>query len=333
SENDMEVHVGDLTDYGFVESVIDGFRPDTVIHYGEQPSAPYSMIDVRHATYTQSNNVVGNLNVLFAIRDRSPETHLVKLGTMGEYGTPDVDIEEGYLTVHQDGRSHTFLYPKTPGSMYHLSKVHDSHNIHFATRIWGLRATDLNQGVVYGVETDESALDPRLATSFHYDEVFGTALNRFCVQAVIGHPLTVYGKGGQTRGALNIRDTLQCVELAVNNPAELGDFRVFNQFTEQFTVGGLAERVKEAAEQLGHSVEIQSFPNPRVEMEEHYYNAANTKLRDLGLEPHLLGPELVQSMLRTIERYRDRVIERAILPRTRWKPGELQAQLEPSGTT
>ena len=177
------------------------------------------MISARHAALTQANNVIGNLNVLFAIRDRAPEAHLVKLGTMGEYGTPDIDIEEGYLTVQHNGREHTFLYPKTPGSMYHLSKVHDSHNIHFACRIWGLRATDLHQGVVYGVETDESALDPRLATSFHYDEVFGTALNRFCVQAAVGHPLTVYGKGGQTRGYLNIRDTIQCVALAVANPA------------------------------------------------------------------------------------------------------------------
>jgi UDP-sulfoquinovose synthase len=266
------------------------------------------------------------------MRDRVPDCHLVKLGTMGEYGTPNIDIEEGFIEINHKGRSDTLPFPKVPGSLYHLSKVHDSHNIHFACRIWGMRATDLNQGVVYGIETDETALDERLLTRFDYDEIFGTALNRFCVQAVIGHPLTVYGKGGQTRGALNIRDTLQCVELAVNNPAELGDFRVFNQFTEQFTVGGLAERVKEAAEQLGYSVEIQSFPNPRVEMEEHYYNAANTKLRDLGLEPHLLGPELVQSMLKTIARYRDRVIERAILPRTRWKPGELSAQLEPSGT-
>jgi UDP-sulfoquinovose synthase len=178
---------------------------------------------------------------------------------------------------------------------------------------------------VYGIETEETAHDERLATRFDYDEIFGTALNRFCVQAVIGHPLTVYGKGGQTRGFLNIRDTLQCVELAVNNPADLGDFRVFNQFTEQFTVGELAERVKKAGEELGHTVEIQSFPNPRVEMEEHYYNAANTKLRDLGLEPHYLGAELVQSMLKTIERHKDRVIQRAILPRTRWKPGELEA--------
>jgi UDP-sulfoquinovose synthase len=194
------------------------------------------MIDGRHAAYTQSNNVIGTLNVLHAIRDRSPDSHLVKLGTMGEYGTPDIDIEEGYLTVDHNGRSHTFLYPKTPGSMYHLSKVHDSHNIHFACRIWNLRATDLNQGVVYGIETEETALDARLTTAFHYDEVFGTALNRFCVQAAIGQPLSVYGRGGQTRGFLNIRDTIQCVELAVGHPAEPGEMRVYNQFTEQFSV-------------------------------------------------------------------------------------------------
>jgi UDP-sulfoquinovose synthase len=244
---------------------------------------------------------------------------------MGEYGTPNIDIEEGFIEIEHKGRKDLLPFPKLPGSLYHLSKVHDSHNIHFACRIWGLRATDLNQGVVYGIETDETALDERLVTRFDYDEVFGTALNRFCVQAVIGHPLTVYGKGGQTRGFLNIRDTLQCVELAVGNPAPQGEFRVFNQFTEQFTVSELAELVREAGEKLGHRVDVQSFPNPRIEMEEHYYNATNTKLLDLGLQPHHLGEELVQSMLRTIERYKDRVIARAIAPRTRWKPGELEA--------
>jgi UDP-sulfoquinovose synthase len=231
SENELQLFVGDLVDYRFVERVFREFRPDAIVHYGEQPSAPYSMISVDTATYTQSNNVIGNLNVLFAMRDLAPDSHLVKLGTMGEYGTPNIDIEEGYLTVDHNGRSHTFLYPKTPGSLYHLSKVHDSHNIHFACRMWQTRATDLNQGVVYGVETDESALDERLTTSFHYDEVFGTALNRFCVQAVAGEPITVYGKGGQTRGYLNIRDTMRCVELAVQNPADRGELRVYNQFT------------------------------------------------------------------------------------------------------
>src|SRR2546423_3630394 len=251
NENEIELHVGDLTDYAFVESIVAGFKPDTIVHYGEQPSAPYSMIDARHAAYTQANNVVGTLNVLFAIRDRSPETHLVKLGTMGEYGTPDIDIEEGYLTVSHNGREHTFLYPKTPGSMYHLSKVHDSHNIHFATRIWNLRATDLNQGVVYGLETDETALDPRLVTSFHYDEVFGTALNRFCVQAVVGHPLTVYGEGGQTRGFLNIRDTLQGAAIPANHPPAQGGIRVLYHFTEQVSALVLAHLGPRASREVG----------------------------------------------------------------------------------
>jgi Nucleoside-diphosphate-sugar epimerases len=324
---DIGLSVGDLTDYAFVESVVHDFLPDTIIHYGEQPSAPYSMIDARHATYTQTNNVIGTLNVLFAIRDASPETHLVKLGTMGEYGTPDIDIEEGYLTVDHNGRQHTFLYPKTPGSMYHLSKVHDSHNIHFACRIWGLRATDLNQGVVYGVETDESALDPRLATSFHYDEVFGTALNRFCVQAAIGHPLTVYGQGGQTRGYLNIRDTVACIALAAATPAEPGQLRVFNQFTEQFSVLELAERVKLAGEHLGWTVSIEHTANPRIEMERHYYNAVHTGLLSLGLQPRLLSEELIDTMLMRIKDVEDQIDPATLVQNIRWAP---ERMLEPS---
>jgi UDP-sulfoquinovose synthase len=326
SENDIELYVGDLTDYDFVESIVGGFRPDAIVHYGEQPSAPYSMIDAKHAVFTQANNVLGTLNVLFAIRDLSPETHLVKLGTMGEYGTPDIDIEEGYLTVDHNGRQHTFLYPKTPGSLYHLSKVHDSHNIHFATRIWNLRATDLNQGVVYGLETDESALDPRLVTSFHYDEVFGTALNRFCVQAAIGHPLTVYGKGGQTRGYLNIRDTIQCVGLAVANPADPGELRVYNQFTEQFTVLQLAERVQAAGRHLGWRVSISHQPNPRKEAEEHYYNARHSKLMDLGLQPHLLNDELIDTMLHRIADERGRIDPSTLVQNIRWVPNPAETR-------
>jgi UDP-sulfoquinovose synthase len=322
---DIEVSVGDLTDYAFVEAIVDRCRPDAIIHYGQQPSAPFSMIDVRHATYTQANNIVGNLNVVFAIRDRSPDTHLVKLGTMGEYGTPDIDIEEGYLTVNHNGRSHTFLYPKTPGSLYHLSKVHDSHNIHFATRMWGLRATELNQGVVYGIETDESAMDPRLVTSFHYDEVFGTALNRFCVQGAIGHPLTVYGRGGQTRGYLNIRDTMACVQLAVASPAQRGELRVINQFTEQFSVLELADRVKMAAAHLGWNVEIAHTRNPRKEAEDHYYNAKHTKLIELGLKPRLLSEELIDTMLEKIKARADHVNPGTLVQDVRWVPEGVDA--------
>src|SRR6476469_2900574 len=302
SGREIQTFVGSIEDGKFLDRVIAEIVPETVIHYGEQPSAPYSMKSRATAVETQYTNVIGTLNLLFSMRDRVPDCHLVKLGTMGEYGTPNIDIED-------KGRKDTLPFPKMPGSLYHLSKVHDSHNIHFACRIWGLRATDLNQGLVYGIETDETALDDRLATRFDYDEIFGTVLNRFCVQAVIGHPLTVYGKGGQTRGFLNIRDTLQCVELAITNPPELGEYRVFNQFTEQFSVSELAELVSRSAGKLGYDVEIRKYTNPRVEAEQHYYNAVNTKLLDLGLKPHHLGEELVRSMLETIQRHKDRVIE------------------------
>jgi len=319
---EIRSYVGAIEDGDFLDRVVAETRPEAVINYGQQPSAPYSMASREKAVETQYGNVIGNLNLLFAIRDHVPECHLVKLGTMGEYGQPNIDIEEGYIEIEHKGRKDTLPFPKLPGSLYHCSKVHDSTNLHFACRTWGLRATDLNQGVVYGIETEETAGDERLVTRFDYDEIFGTVLNRFCVQAVIGHPLTVYGSGGQTRGFLNIRDTLRCVELAVDNPAAGGEFRVFNQFTEQFSVLGLAEMVKEAGEHLGYSVAIQHCDNPRVEKEEHYYNAIHTKLLDLGLEPTLLGEELVESMIHVIERYKGLVIEDAIDPRTRWNPGE-----------
>jgi UDP-sulfoquinovose synthase len=316
---EIGVTEGDLMDWGVVEPLFREFQPEAIVHYGEIPSAPYSMIDREHAVFTQTNNVIGTLNVLYAMAELAPDAHLVKLGTMGEYGTPNIDIEEGYIEIHHNGRSDVLPYPKQPGSLYHLSKVHDSHNIHFACRIWGLRSTDLNQGVVYGIETDETRLDERLLTRFDYDDVFGTALNRFCLQAVIGHPLTAYGRGGQTRGYLNIVDTMRCVELAVLNPPEAGEFRVFNQFTEQFSITELAEHVQKAGAEVGLDVRVDHIDNPRVELEDHYYNAKHTKLLDLGLEPHQLSETLIESMFDVIGRYRDRVIRDHILPTTRWR--------------
>ncbi|MGN6558589.1 MAG: NAD-dependent epimerase/dehydratase family protein [Solirubrobacterales bacterium] len=325
SGEQIRSYVGAVEDGDFLEEVVAETKPETIVHYGQQASAPFSMLSRERAVETQHANVIGNLNLLFAMRDHVPDAHLVKLGTMGEYGQPEIDIEEGYIEIEHKGRKDTLPYPKLPGSLYHCSKVHDSTNIHFACRTWGLRATDLNQGVVYGVETEETARDERLVTRFDYDELFGTVLNRFCVQAVIGHPLTVYGAGHQTRGFLNIRDTLACVELAALNPAERGEFRVFNQFTEQFSVLELAELVKEAGEHLGYGVEIQHYDNPRVEKEEHYYNAIHTKLLDLGLQPTLLGEELVESIIHAIERHKGRVIDSAIDPRTRWNPAKSAA--------
>jgi UDP-sulfoquinovose synthase len=316
---DIGVTEDNICEYEVVERLVRDLRPETIVHYGEMPSAPYSHKSREHAVFTQYNNVVGTLNVLFAMAEHTPDAHLVKLGTMGEYGTPNIDIEEGFIEIQHHGRSDTLPFPKMPGSWYHLSKVHDSHNIQFASRIWGTRATDLNQGVVYGIETEETKLDPRLATRFDYDEVFGTALNRFCLQAVIGHPLTVYGRGGQTRGYLNIVDTLRCVELATLNPAEAGEYRVFNQFTEQFSIVELAELVQKAGAEYGLQVEVEHLDNPRVEKEEHYYKATHTKLLDLGLEPHFLSETLIESMFGAIEKHRDRVIPELIRPKTRWR--------------
>lgn len=319
SNKQIELFVGDLCDYSFFEPVFKSVAPDAVVHFGEQRSAPYSMIDRRHAIYTQTNNVVGTLNLLYAIAEHNLDCHLVKLGTMGEYGTPNIDIEEGFITITHNGRTDTLPYPKQPGSFYHLSKVHDSHNMMFACRAWGIRATDLNQGVVYGLETAETNADPRLVTRFDYDAVFGTALNRFLVQAVIGMPLTVYGQGGQTRGFLDIRDTLACVELALNFPAARGEFRVFNQFTEQFNVLQLAHMVHDAAKTLGIDTTIQHLENPRVEKESHYYNAAHSKLVDLGLHPHLLNDTLLNSVMHMVYAQRHQVRSGLLLPSINWR--------------
>lgn len=314
--NTMRLYHGDLCDYDVTLGAVRDFAPDTIVHYAEQRSAPYSMIDRKHAVYTQTNNVVGNLNVMYAVREVDPDIHIVKLGTMGEYGTPNIDIEEGWLDVTHKGRSDRVLFPKRPGSFYHLSKVHDSHNLEFGCRIWGMRVTDLNQGVVYGQETDETALDPRLATRFDYDAVFGTVLNRFAIQAVLGVPLTVYGGGSQTRATLDIRDTVECVRLACEHPAERGEFRVFNQATESFS---LVEMAKTVADCYHGSVEVEHIDNPRVELENHYYNPIYTALPALGLEPHLLSQNLLESMFAIIEKHVHRVDRAALMPTVRWR--------------
>jgi UDP-sulfoquinovose synthase len=316
TDREIEVFIVDLTDARKTFEMIEQFRPDTIIHFAEQRAAPYSMIDREHAVYTQQNNVIGTLNVLYAIEEIDPDIHLVKLGTMGEYGTPNIDIEEGWLEVTHKGRSDRVLYPKRPGSFYHLSKVHDSHNIEFACRVWGLRATDLNQGVVYGQQTPQTALDDRLATRFDYDAIFGTVLNRFVVQAVLGEPLTIYGEGGQTRGVIDIRDTVECLRLTSEQPAERGEFRVFNQMTESFTVTEIAKVV---ATSYSGEVCIENLENPRVEAEMHYYNVVHSGLVGLGLTPHCLSETLISSMFDVAERYKDRVDRNALLPLVNWR--------------
>ncbi|WP_085508564.1 NAD-dependent epimerase/dehydratase family protein [Thalassobacillus devorans] len=316
---EIKTFIGDLNHYDFLREVFRQTEPEAFVHFAEQRSAPYSMIDRDHAVFTQQNNVIGNLNVLYAIKELAPECHLIKLGTMGEYGAPNIDIEEGYIEIEHNGRKDVLPYPKQPGSFYHLSKVHDSHNIMFACKIWGIRATDLNQGIVYGLHTNETKMDPMLVNRVDYDGVFGTALNRFLIQAATGHDLTVYGSGKQTRSFLNIEDTVRCVQIAAENPADKGEFRVFNQFTEYFSVKELADKVQKIAKEKGLKTEIAYLENPRIEPEDHYYHAVNTRLRELGLEPHLLTDEVLHDILQTVIEHKDRVIKENVLPSITWK--------------
>lgn len=292
----------DVRDYS-IRDVIKSFKPDAIVDYAEIPSAPYSMRTVAAANETFNNNVNGTLNLLWAIRDEAPDCHFVKLGTMGEYGTPNIDIEEGWLHVEHNGRKDRVMYPKSPGSFYHASKVADSVAIEFACRAWGIRATDLNQGVVYG-----------LSDVFYYDETWGTVLNRFVVQAVAGMPLTVYGKGTQARTFLNIKDTCRCVELACENPADPGEFKVFNQFTEHFSVMDLAKKVSGVT-----GADIRHFENPRTEQEDHYYKASNKGFMDVGLEPHLLDDSVIGEMVSRVEECKRKINKDVINPKTAWK--------------
>ena len=297
---------------------IDKFMPDAIVHFAEQPSAPFSMMDRDKCVTTQQNNVNGTLNLIFAIQHTNPDIHIIKLGTMGEYGTPNIDIEEGWLNVEHNGRKDRVLYPKKPHSFYHLSKVHDSNNLEFACRAWDLRVTDLNQGAVYGIDTEETKMHPDLITSFHYDSIFGTVINRFVVQVAKNLPITVYGSGNQQRGFLNILDTIKCIELAIESPAEKGEFRVFNQFTEQFSLNNLASMVSDVAQKMGLDPVVEHIMNPRVEMEDHYYNANHSGLLDLGLKPNLLTDLVIESMIKNVLNHIDMVDENLIYPQIDW---------------
>lgn len=315
----IETYTGDITDYDFLLTIFRKFKPDTVIHYAEQPSAPYSMINRDKAAFTIQNNLIGTLNICYAVREVNPECHIVKLGTMGEYGTPNIDIEEGWIEIEHKGRKDKFLFPRQASSVYHTSKVQDTDLLWFYVRTWGLRVTDLMQGPVYGLSSEEADIDVNLMPIFNYDEIFGTVVNRFIVQAVAGYPLTVYGRGGQTRGYLNLKDTMQCVYLSATQPANLGELRVFNQVTETFSVNQLAEKVKKVGDSRGHNVVLKNIENPRVEKEEHYYNPKYTGLLELGLQPHFLTDKVLEGMFKVVEQHKDQINRDAIFRGVTWK--------------
>ncbi len=310
--------IGDLTEWEFIAGIFRNFGPQAVVHYAEQPAAPYSMLNRQAATLTLRNNLLVTANVIFAVREYSPNAHIVKLGTMGEYGTPNIDIEEGWLEVEHKGRHQKFLYPRQAGSLYHTTKIMDTDLLWFYVRMWNLRVTDLMQGPVYGIFTAETGNDDRLLPFFNYDEIFGTVLNRFVVQAVAGYPLTVFGKGGQTRGFLNIKDTLNCIRLSLENLPDPGELRIFNQFTETFSVNELADRVKAAGADFGLNVEIQHIENPRIEAEEHYYNPKHTGLMELGLKPNYLDDQTLAKMMQFVMKYQDRIARDQIYRQVKW---------------
>lgn len=315
----IKVIIGDCADYRQLSKVFQEFGPETAIHYAEQPSAPYSMMGFNEAHLTLNNNLNTTFNLIWAVMEYAPQCHIIKLGTMGEYGTPNIDIEEGWLEIEHNGRKDRFLFPRQAGSLYHTTKVLDTDLLWFYVRTCNLRVTDLMQGPVYGLHTAESEADERLLPNFHYDDIFGTVVNRFLVQAVAGIPLTVYGKGGQTRGYLNLKDTLQCVTLAMENPVKAGELRILNQFTEQFTVNQLAEKVKRVGNAMGLNVRIKHIDNPRKELEEHYYNAKHHALLDLGLKPHYMTDDVLSHMLESVMRYKDNIDLKKIEPRVCWK--------------
>ena len=314
----IKVFIGDLTHWDFVEEVFRDFTPESIVHYAEQPAAPYSMLNRRTAMLTLQNNLTVTANVIFAVRKFCPDAHIVKLGTMGEYGTPNIDIEEGWLEVEHNNRYQKFLYPRQASSLYHTTKIMDTDLLWFYVRMWDMRVTDLMQGPVYGLFTDETENDERLFSFFNYDELFGTVLNRFVVQAVVGYPLTVYGKGGQTRGYLNIKDTLNSIRLSIEDPAKTGELRIFNQFTETFSVNELAERVKKVGSKLGLNIEVRAVENPRKEAENHYYNPKHTSLLELGLEPNYLTDEVLTQMMEFIHKHKGRIKEEQIYRKIKW---------------
>lgn len=328
---EIKVVIGDLTDAEVMRSFFNGTVeyswavekkfsgiPETVVHYAEQPSAPYSLINYKYANRTLSNNLLVTNNLMFAVRDFARDCHIIKLGTMGEYGTPNIDIEEGWLEIEHKGRKDTFLYPRQASSLYHTTKIMDTDLMWFGVRMWDLRVTDLLQGPVYGMVTEESEVDARLKTIFNYDEIFGTIVNRFIVQAIVDYPLTVYGKGGQTRGYLNINDTLQCVHLSQHKPAGAGELRIYNQIMETFSVNDLAEMTQRVGRGMGYDVQIKKIENPRNEAEEHYYNPTYQGLLDLGVKPHYLTDDSMKKMFKVVEQYKQDIRRDVIFRGVKW---------------
>ncbi|BCO30369.1 NAD-dependent dehydratase [Thiohalobacter sp. COW1] len=328
----IDYHNFDIArDYDRLLALICELKPDAIVHFAEQRAAPYSMKNSRTKRYTVDNNLNATHNVLCAIVESGVDVHLAHLGTMGVYGygTAGFKIPEGYLKVkmcgdhvelHENSNGNVeiekeILYPPDPGSIYHMTKTQDALFFYYYNKNNGVRITDLHQGVVWGTNTDETNLDEKLINRFDYDGDYGTVLNRFLMQAAIGHPLTVHGAGGQTRAFIHIRDTVKCIELALENEPNRGDrVRIFNQMTETHTVKELAEKVSSMT-----GTEIMFMDNPRNEAEENELHVENSCFLDLGLKPTTLSDGLMEEVIEISKKYSSRCDESKILAKSKWR--------------
>jgi UDP-sulfoquinovose synthase len=318
------VDVDLATEYDRLVSVLEGLRPDAIVHFAEQRAAPYSMRTEKTKRYTVDNNVRATHNLLTALATTGIDASLVHLGTMGVYGygwSGSAPIPEGYLTVKvptPDGElEREILHPANPGSVYHLTKTLDQLMFSFYAKNDSLRITDLHQGIVWGTQTEQTIRDERLINRFDYDGDYGTVLNRFLMQAAIGHPLTVHGTGGQTRAFIHIRDTVRCIEIALSNPPNAGDkVLVRNQITETHRVLDLAKMIGDMT-----STEIAYLPNPRREAEENELLVRNDQFLALGLQPTTLSEGLLEECTQIAARYKDRADLAKIVSRSVWRAG------------
>ena len=302
---------GDITDYDFLNSSIKETRPDVIVHFAQCPSAPYSMMNQEKTIWVQQNNLIGTLNLVYAVKDHAPNAHIVKLGTMGEYGTPNLDIPEGFFEIEYKGRKDRLPFPRQANSWYHLSKVHDSNNLQFACRNYRLKCTDIMQGIVFGFQPDSSLQNKKLNTRLDFDQAFGTVINRFCCEAIINHAITVYGDGTQIRSFLPLRDSMKCIELVIRNPPSTGEYKVVNQFANVHSVNELAIKVADVCKQIDINVEVIKMKNPRKEAERHYYNPDNQNLKNLGYEPSTNFEEEIGKLISGIRPYKKRIMKYA----------------------
>ena len=311
-------------EYDRLAVLLADLRPDAIVHFAEQRAAPYSMRSATTKRYTVDNNVRATHNLLTALVDTGVDAALAHLGTMGVYGygwSGSAPIPEGYLTVKLDTPDgeleREILHPANPGSVYHMTKTLDQLLFAFYAKNDGLRITDLHQGIVWGTQTDQTSQDERLINRFDYDGDYGTVLNRFLMQAAIGHPLTVHGTGGQTRAFIHIRDTVRCIELAITSPPESGDrVRVLNQITETHQVLELAKLVGDTM-----GVEIAYLPNPRREADENDLVVRNDQFIALGLKPTTLSEGLLSEGTDIASKYKDRADLTKIMARSVWRAG------------